>query len=210
VSLSVSTGATFTTTGEATRAALISNVNTRIQTRELPWYYAPGATTRLILQVVALEIQEIRDACVDAYRQTYARFSTWNIAQQELDYALAPEPTTPLVQRQDRLIGSMRMLGTADLKHIKSICQSYVFGDVDVIPDFAAYTIIIQFKSSRGVPANLADLQTQVRARIPPAIDIQYWSRYTTYGQIRQSGATYGHLKALGLTYGSIKLWTPV
>lgn len=210
MSLSVSTGSSFTTTGAAAVASLTSVVNTRIQTRELPWYYAPGAKSRLILQVIALEIQALRDACRDAYLQTYARTSTWNITQQEIDYGLAPEPTTPLDQRQDRLVSAMRMLGTADLKHIKSICQSYVFGDVDVIPDFNNYTIIIQFKSSRGVPANLPDLQAQLRTRIPSAIDIQYWSKYTTYGQIRQSGATYAHLKALGLTYGAIRTWTPV
>lgn len=210
MTVTVGADGTFTTTGAAISASLLSAVNTRVQSREMPWYYAPGARTRLMLQVVALEIQALRDACYDAYNQTYARRSTWTIDEQESDYGLTPEPTTPLDQRQDRLVGAMRMLGTADLKHIKAICQSYVFGDVDVIPDFANYTIIVQFKSSLGVPANLADLKTQVRTRIPPPWDIQYWSKYTTYGQLKQAGITYAHMKALGLTYGSIRTWTPV
>lgn len=209
MSLGVSVDSTFTTSGVVDVTQFTSAVNTRIQTRYLPWYYAPGARTRRLAQVVALEIQSLRDAVVDAADQTYARKSTWTMPQQETAYGLTPEPTTPIEQRQDRLVSAMRQLGTADLKNIKDICQSYVFGDVDVIPDFANYTLIVQFRSQQGIPANLADLQAQVRTRVPPPYDIQYWTKYTRYGEIKQAARTYGALKSLGLTYGAIKLWRP-
>jgi hypothetical protein len=209
VSLGLSADATFVTGGVVDVTQFASKVNDRMQARYLPWYYAPGAHTRRISQIVALEIQSLRDAVVDAVNQTYARSSTWTMSQQEAAYGLPPEPSTPIEQRQDRLVSAMRQLGTADLKNIRDICQSYVFGDVDVIPDFLNYTLVVQFKSQQGIPANLADLQAQVRTRVPPPYDIQYWTRYTRYGEIKQAARTYGALKSLGLTYGAIKLWRP-
>jgi hypothetical protein len=209
VSLALSTDQTFVTTGVVDVEQFSSAVNDRIQKRYLPWYYAPGARTRRLSQVVALEIQSLRDAVLDVTNQTYARQSTWTMPQQESDYGLSIESDTPIEQRQDRLVSAMRQLGTADLQRIKAICESYVFGTVDVIPDFANYTIIVQFKSTQGIPANLADLQAQVRSRIPPPIDILYWTKFTRYGEIKAASRTYGDLKSLGLTYGAIKTWRP-
>jgi hypothetical protein len=209
VSLGTSSDATFTTGGVLDITQFDSAVNSRAQKRYLPWYYADGAKTRRLVQVIALEVQAMRDAVADASDQTYARRSTWTMPIQEQDYGLSLETSTPIEQRQDRLVSAMRQLGTADLQRIKSICESYVFGLVDVIPDFANYTVVIQFRSSQGIPANLEDLKAQVRARIPPPIDVQYWTKWTRYGEIKAAGRLYSDLKSLGLTYGAIKLWRP-
>jgi hypothetical protein len=180
-------------------------VGRRLQ-RYIPWTtYAPGSMMRRIVGTLTQEFQLLRDAMTDAVNQTFARQATWTMQTQEQDWGLVPAPTLPIAQRQDRLVAQKRNLGTSTIQRIRSTATAFQFGDIQVVPDFAKYVIIIQFMGVRGVPANATDVQNQIRQRIPTAYDIQYVYRYTTYADIKRHPYTYGQLKALGLTYGQIK-----
>lgn len=184
-----------------------SALERRLQ-RYLPWStYAPGSMLRRLVHVIASEFQSLRDAMTDAANQTFARQATWTLPQHEADWGLTPATTQTTAQRQDRLVSQQRILGTADIKKIKATAEAYQFGTIEVIPDFSAYVIVIQFMDARGIPANLPDMQAQVRARIPPAYDIQWRYRYNTYGDWKRNGYTYAQIKALGLTYAQMKTY---
>ena len=175
----------------------------------LPARWAPGATIRWLLRVAAQEIDNLRQTIIGLPDQGYARRSTYGLPILESEFGLPTDASLDVAQRQDRLVAKERILGPADLYGIKATAEAFVYGTVNVIPDFAKYTIVVQFIDSRGLPSNLTDLQSAVRARVPTALDLNYWYRYTTYGEYKTWKFTYGDLKAMGLTYGQMKTWAP-
>ena len=70
-------------------------------------------------------------------------------------------------------------------------------------------TIGITFVSTRGVPPNLADIQSVLSDLIPAHLALEFYFTYVTFAELEAANLTFGDIEALGLTFGELEKYKP-
>lgn len=173
----------------------------------LPRYYETSRVMRGIMQVGGAELDNLRQALDEILAQTFVQTATWGLDKWEEELGLPVTPDQPIEERRDKIISRLRGYGTATISVIKSVAEAYDKGRVDVIEDHAAYTVIIRFVDTRGVPPNLADLQAAVRAVLPAHLDVVYQFNYLIWNELDAKGWTWDYLDSLNLTWDELEVY---
>ncbi len=104
------------------------------------------------------------------------------IARYEAIFAISNQQAT-LIERREFLRAKMASRGTATKAFIKSIAMQFNCGDIEVVEKFSEYQIEIFFASIHGIPSNLDNFKTALRAIIPAHLEILYRFRYMTWAE---------------------------
>lgn len=164
---------------------------------------------RYISQTEGSELDDLHQDLDETLDQYFASTATWGLDIWENELGLTPALNQPDSERRDRILSRLRGTGTATIRIVKNVAESYDGGAIDVVEDHAVYTVSIVFVDTRGVPPNIDDLKAAVRAVVPAHLSLIYEFRYTLYGDL--NGAyTYSELNLSGLTYGDLKTQIPV
>ena len=156
----------------------ITSIRGKEMIRYLPRYYETSRVMKSILQVEGMEFDDLKAALDETLDQFFVRSATWGLDQWEKELGLAPAQDQPNSERRDRIISRLRGTGTATIRIVKEVAESYDNGAINVIEDHAIYTVIIRFVDTAGVPPNLNDLKAAVRAVLPAHLDIVYEFAY--------------------------------
>lgn len=173
----------------------------------LPRYYDTSRVMKSIIQAEGFEFDKLRQALNEILDQFFVRTATWEIDDWENELGLTPSQDQPLSERQDRVVSRLRGTGTATIKVVKEVAESYDNGSIDVIEDHAVYTDIIMFVDTAGVPPNLDDLKKAVRAVVPAHLEIIYEFNYFLYSDMDAQGWTWDDLDALNLTWDDLEVY---
>jgi uncharacterized protein YmfQ (DUF2313 family) len=160
----------------------------------MPPYYAEAYIFKKIAQAEGEEFDDYREAISSILDQFYVRTATWGLDTWEDELGLPTDTTLTDDERRDRIVSKIRGQGTCTIFLVKNVSAAYEKGTVEAIEDFAAYTIIVKFIDTTGIPTNLDNLKTALREIIPANLEILYELRYIlisemqnfTIGQIQQ------------------------
>lgn len=144
----------------------------------LPLYYESFRSIRAMMQTEGSEFDTLQTDIETVLDQFFINSATWGLDQWEKELGLAPAQDQPDSERRDRIISRLRGTGTATIRVVKEVAESYDNGAIDVIEDYAIYTVSIRFVDTAGVPPNLNDLKAAVRAVLPAHLDIVYGFAY--------------------------------
>ncbi len=186
----------------------VTSAHGREMMDHLPGYYGTFREIRYLAQGEGVELDSLAQAIDGALDQYFVDTATWGLDRWENELGLAPAQDQPSNERRSRIVSRLRGTGTATIRVVRQVAESYDQGAVDVVEDFAAYTATVQFVDTRGVPPNLDDLKQAVRAVVPAHLALRYAFRYTLYSDLKGI-YMYGDLAASGLTYGDLKTQVP-
>ena len=156
-------------------------------------FYESNDEFTALLQSEGLEFDKLKLAIDETLNQFYVRTATWGLDRWETELGLSPAPLLTNQERQDRIVSKLRGFGTATIRIIKRVAESYDNGEIDVVENCPEYMIKIVFVDTRGIPSNIADLKTALRDIIPAHLYIEYQYRYNTYGDLEGYTHTFLH-----------------
>lgn len=178
----------------------LTSVRGKIMKTYLPGLYEKSRVVDELLQVEGVELDKLRQALNETLDQFFVRTSTWGLDTWEQELGLSPAPDQPEGERRDRVVSRIRGTGTATIRIVKEVAESYDHGAIDVVEDFAAYAVTIQFVDTTGVPPNLTDLQAAVRAVVPAHLALEYQLNYLIWDELNTKAWTWDQLE--GITPG--------
>lgn len=173
----------------------------------LPRYYETSRVMRAILQAEGVEFDKLRQALDETLNQFFIRTATWGLDRWEEEVGLPVKPDQPESERRDKIISRLRGYGTATISIVKQVAEAYDKGAIDIVEDFAAYTITVQFVDTTGVPPNLDDLKAAVRAVVPAHLDILYEFNYFLWQDLDAKAWTWDTLDSLALTWDALEVY---
>lgn len=173
----------------------------------LPKYYESSRVIASVLQAEGAEFDKVRVALDSTLDQFFARTATWGLETWEKELGLSLAPGQPGSERRDRIVSRLRGTGTATIRVIKEVAESYDNGTIDVIEDHAEYAVTVRFVDTLGVPPNIDDLLNAVRAVLPAHLDLLYEFNYFLWGDLDAEQWTWSQLDALQLTWDQLEVY---
>jgi hypothetical protein len=173
----------------------------------LPSYYQTSRIIRAILQTEGIEFDKLRQALDETLDQFFVNTATWSLDRWEEELGLPITPDQSIDERRSKIISRIRGVGTATISIVKNVAESYVNGTIDIVEDFKAYTIIVQFVDTKGIPPNLDDLKAALRAVVPAHLDIKYEFSYFVWDELDKKQWTWDQLDTLNLTFDKLEVY---
>ncbi len=106
-----------------------------------------------------------------------------------------------LGERREFLRAKLASRGTATKDFIKSVAKKFNCGDIEIIENFSQYQVEIFFASIYGIPSNLDNFKTALRAIIPAHLEVVYRFRYMTWSEHDNYNKTWQMWDGLDLTW---------
>lgn len=175
----------------------------------LPGYYETSRVIRSLMQAEGTEVDKLRETLSGTLDQFFVRSATWSLDVWESELGLPPAPEQPASERQDRIVSRIRGVGTATNRVVKEVAEAYNNGEVQVIEDPQAYSVTIRFVSTRGIPPNLADIQTALRDTLPAHLTVNYEFSYLVWSELDNALYSWDMLDAEQLLWSDLKVWRP-
>jgi hypothetical protein len=161
---------------------------------------------RAILQVQGAELDKLRQALDELLAQFFVDTATWGLSIWEQMLGLPPADDETLDERRDRIKSKIRGYGTATIRAIKNVAESYDKGIIDVAEDFSKYTVI-RFVDTTGIPSNIEDLKAIVRELVPAHLAIEYEYNYFIWDELDGKHWTWDQLDELNLTWSALEVY---
>ena len=140
-------------------------------------------------QIVSLETN-----INDIQAQLSIDTATWGLAIYEKELNISTDISKPIDDRRSVIKSRIRGSGKADALLIKVVADAYTNGQVVVT--FNGH-IGVRFTSSAGTPPNLQDLKNVLEEIKPAYLQLDYYFRYLTIGEVSQM--TIGQVNVLPL-----------
>jgi len=149
-----------------------------------PYYYQYSEVYKAIQQAQADEYDSVEEKNEDLRKQLYILTATWGLKYWEQALGITTVETDSYEIRRSRVLSKWRGFGNFSATLVKSVCEAYTNGEVDVTIDIPNYEITIQFVSNIGVPPNLWDLQTLIDNIVHAHLGVVYKLRYLTITKV--------------------------
>lgn len=130
--------------------------------------------TRLFSELLSAQNQELDSLNIkiaDINAQFDVNTATWALDIYELGLGVATDYTKLLSYRRSVIKSKWRGSGKLDAALIKTVCDAFTNGDVQVTFDG---TIHVKFNSVLGIPPNLIDLRVAVEQIKPAYLWLDY------------------------------------
>ncbi|MBT2714746.1 YmfQ family protein [Bacillus sp. ISL-57] len=111
--------------------------------------------------------------------------------------------------RKSSIKSRIRGFGSVNADLLKSVCESYVGGEVTVTESPGTHKVIIQFIGERGVPSNIDDLKEAVAEIMPAHLVVEYGYRYLSWDEYDSFAWTWDTLDEKKLTYNQREVYKP-
>lgn len=167
----------------------------------VPSYYSELIESNEILTRENEEIARLHATIDDLLPQFNVLTATWGLREWERVVGLKTNESYPLDHRRSNILARLRGYGTVTKAHIKNVSDSYYGGETEIIEKENAYTIVIKFTSSYGIPANLSDLQNVLREIIPAHLAIDYEFKFVLYDTLKNVYTNYDGILMKNLKY---------
>ncbi|WP_336786552.1 putative phage tail protein [Paenibacillus sp. MMO-177] len=129
---------------------------------QAPDYYETSAIYKKIQTVQGDEYDSISTKNADLKAQLRIKSATWGLKYYEEALRIPVIESDSYETRRGRILSSWRSPGNFSSALIKTVCESFVNGQVDVSIDLANSQVLIKFNGPYGVPEKIADVNDAV------------------------------------------------
>lgn len=143
-------------------------------------FYLNSGMMLNLFEVEDTELNLINTEIDNAYNEFFIDTAINTLDQWEAEYGL-PKSTLPVDQRRATIKAKKRGYGTVTATHIKTICDAYTNGNVNVTEKPSTYEFEIKFNSFVGIPPNIDDLKNVIEQIKPAHLGVTYVYLFTTY-----------------------------
>jgi len=147
---------------------------------KLPGYYKNSAVMNALLDALQIELNLCDTNEADTSNQFFVNSATGTLTLHENDVGLSVDTALSNAIRRTRIISRLRGVGTTTKEQIKNVALSFDNGIVDVVENYADYSITIKFVSTIGRPPNVEDFQKAVESIKPAHLAVVYVFLYNT------------------------------
>ncbi|CAM3640987.1 putative phage tail protein [Mesobacillus zeae] len=111
--------------------------------------------------------------------------------------------------RRSTIKSRIRGFGSVNVALLKSVCESYVGGEVEVSESPDAHKVTIKFIDSRGIPSNIDDLKAAVAEIMPAHLVVEYTYRYLSWDEYDAFSWAWDTLDAKQFTHDQLEVYKP-
>lgn len=147
----------------------------------MPRYYRNSDYVKDITNPMDIENDRLEQARLNMLNQFNVGSATYRLKDFEKEYGLPIEPlgiTTE--ERRSRIKARMRSIGTITTQAIKTVVDSWVNGNVDIVENPSNYSFLIKFTDVRGIPSNMQDVYNAIEEIKPAHLAVSYEFKYNT------------------------------
>ncbi|MCO0597364.1 YmfQ family protein [Peribacillus butanolivorans] len=112
-------------------------------------------------------------------------------------------------ERKSSIKSRIRGFGSVNTALLKSVCESYVGGEVEVTETPLQYKVKIKFIDSRGIPSNINDLKAAVAEIMPAHLVVEYTYNYLSWNEYDAFTWTWDELDAMQFTHDQLEVYKP-
>lgn len=150
----------------------------------LPHFYA-GSIEVINLQLAfGNAADELQADVLDMLNQLYVDTATWGLEYWERFLELRTDLNEPLANRRSRIKTVLRGQGTISIDLLKSICASFVNGEVEIVELIEDYKFQIKFVGEIGIPGKIEYIRETISKVKPAHLNFEFIYIYITYGQL--------------------------
>jgi len=174
-----------------------------------PWFIRRSPVLSRLMDTYGDELDLFLGLTHEVIAQMFVRTSTWGLDYWELELGLTYTGTLTDVERADRIIAKMRSYRQGTPFVIRLVANAYNLGQVQPVEDFTGRRLIIRFSDIRGVPTNLADLQSSLEHLVRASAILVYEYSYMLWQEVKDSGVTWQELKTANITWEQLRTMSP-
>lgn len=152
---------------------------------QAPDYYETSAIYKKIQAVQGNEYDNLDIKNGDLKAQLRIKTATWGLRFYEEALRIPVSLSESYEVRRGRVLARWRSPGNFSAALIKSVCESFVNGQVDVAIDLENSLVLIRFVGPLGVPEKIADVEDAVDNIIHAHLGWGFEYRYLTINQVQ-------------------------
>lgn len=163
-----------------------------------PNYYQKSAFMKALNGAIESEFALLFESREELFRELHIETAEKLLYLWERSVGLTENPPLTLAERRSRVLARFRQLDATTPARVKAIAESYARGEVEIVEDFANYTVIVKFVNRIGKPDNMEGLIKQLRAIMPAHLVVDFVYPYRTWRDVLESGLTWGEILEAG------------
>lgn len=175
--------------------------------RSAPGYYMLSNIYNSILDTVAARLDEAEEKDGDLAIQLYIPTATWGLKYWEETLGIQINLADSYETRRSRVAAAWRGIGNFGADLIKSVCEVFTNGEVDVRIRVPEFEVVITFIGKTGIPPGLADLQARVDEIVHAHLGIQWKFRYLTWDELDAFTWPWDTLDSMAFTWDTIEVY---
>ena len=149
-------------------------------------------------------INQYLDELEEMILQLSPQTATTEISRWENIFGVKSVEGATLQERREKVIAKIRGSRTTTVAVIKSVCEAFTNGRVDVTENTAPYTFEVKFTGTLGMPPNYYDLQAVIEEIKPAHLAVIYVILHITWNQVDAKNYTWDGLDALNVIWDNV------
>lgn len=175
----------------------------------IPPFLRDAKAFSAIVNAEGPEMDQLRSNILDLLDQFHVETATWGLDWWETKLKLSSFSGKPYDQRRSRIYAKLRGIGKVDIALIRSVAESWVYGNVEVTKSADSLVFHVKFIDSRGIPSNLNDLQTAIYDILPSHMDVAFEFTYLNWDELDAAAITWNDLDDANFTWDELEVWNP-
>ncbi|WP_138751131.1 putative phage tail protein [Paenibacillus sinopodophylli] len=151
---------------------------------QAPEYYETSAVYAEIQAAQGNEYDTEDNKNADLKAQLRIKTATWGLKYYEDQLHIPTITTDSYETRRGRVLSRWRSPGNFSASLVKTVCESFVNGQVDVTFDMAKSEVIIKFNGPFGVPEKIVDVVEAVENVIHAHLGKSFSYRYLKINEL--------------------------
>lgn len=141
--------------------------------------------TKPIIDAFGIEETVLNEHVEDTKKQMFVESATWGLDKWETMLGIGKNNFDIQIRREN-IKAKMRSRGATTIQMLKSVCESYSNGEVDIIVDHANYSFVIDFVGTIGIPVAFAELDKTVNEIKPCHLAHSYKYNFNTHKDLSE------------------------
>lgn len=167
----------------------------------LPDYYDCNETMRTLQEILTEQTNSLDTGMHKTIDNCFVGSASGTLGRYEWLLGLGTDATKSERYRRERIKAKISGAGTTTASLIRNIAESYTNAEVDLIENYADYTITIRFTGTSGIPGNMADIKQTIEEAVPAHLKVLYEYIFNTYGAV----GTFTHAELEAYTHERIR-----
>ncbi|MBU5311469.1 YmfQ family protein [Tissierella carlieri] len=152
--------------------------------RYLTSNYQEGSNIKKLMQIIELELGELKYYSISLGEQNSIDKATWGLNMWEDILGIEYNPSMTLENRREIIKAKLRGRGTTTKAMIKNTAEAFSGGEVDVIEYPEEYYFVVKFIGIKGIPRNMQGFIDMLETIKPAHLGYEFKYTYTVWNNL--------------------------